>query len=161
MNQPKRTITAIVGMTKDRVIGKGGALPWRYSEDLKRFKRKTLDSTIIMGRKTWESIGSKPLPRRRNIVISSRVLTDIECYSSIERVLEQLDGQIWIIGGGQIYRTALNYCDAVDVTWIPEKIQGEGLVKFPVLDESQWQPQESVVNEFDPRLIHQLFVRRS
>ena len=155
----QKTITAIVAMNKDRVIGKDGGLPWHYSEDLKRFKRKTIDSTIIMGRKTWESIGSKPLPRRRNIVISSKELNDIECYSSIERTLEQLEGEIWIIGGGQIYQSALKFCHAVDVTWIPETIEGEGLVKFPPLHESTWLAGGIEINEQDGRLSHQLFTR--
>ncbi len=146
-------------MTKDRVIGKDGDIPWHYSEDLKRFKRKTIDSTIIMGRKTWESIGSKPLPRRRNIVISSRKLKDVECCSSIESALENVEDKVWIIGGGQIYQASLDYCDAVDITWIPETIEGEGIVKFPELDHSQWQAGEVVVNEFDDRLHHQLFSR--
>ncbi len=148
-------------MTNDRVIGKDGGLPWRYSEDLKRFKRKTIDSTIIMGRKTWESIGSKPLPRRRNIVISSRQFENIECYTSIETALEQLEGQIWIIGGGLIYQATLKFCHAVDVTWIPETVEGQGLVKFPELNESTWQAKELITNEFDQRLTHQLFVRKA
>lgn len=158
MNKSK-TITAIVAMTEDRVIGKDGGLPWRYPVDLKRFKSKTLDSAIIMGRKTWESIGSKPLPRRRNIVISSRNITEVESYNSIEDALKQVDGEVWIIGGGQIYQASLDYCDAIDITWIPETVDGEGLVKFPLLDESTWQGGDIIINENDCRLSHQVFMR--
>ena len=161
MTSIQKTVTAIVAMTNDRVIGKDGDIPWHYPEDQKRFKRITIDSTIVMGRKTWESIGSKPLPRRRNIIISSRQLENIECYASIERTLEQLEGSIWVIGGGQIYREALKFCDAIDVTWIPETVEGEGLIKFPELDDANWQAQELITNEFDPRLTHQLFIRKS
>jgi len=155
-----KPITAIVAMNHDRVIGKNGDLPWHYSEDLKRFKRKTIDATVIMGRRTWESIGSKPLPRRRNIVISTNPVTNAECYTSIETAIDQIDDDIWIIGGGLIYNSALKYCDAVDVTWVPEKIEGENLVRFAELDPDLWQAGELVVNENDPRLTHQLFTRK-
>ena len=161
MNNPQRNITAIVAMNRDRVIGKQGGLPWYFSEDLKRFKQKTIDSTVIMGRKTFESIGSKPLPKRRNIVITRGNIEQIESYTSIEQALEQVDGSIWIIGGGQIYETALAYCDAVDVTWIPLKVEGENLVHFAQLDERQWQAGELMTNQFDARLTHQLFTRKN
>ena len=153
------SIIAIVAMNKDRVIGKDGGLPWHFSEDLKRFKRKTIDSTIIMGRKTFESIGSKPLPRRRNIVISSNKVRDAECYTSIKNALSHVNGVIWIIGGGQIYNSSLKYCNAVDVTWIPVVINGENLVKFAPLDPAHWHYGDLVVNNNDPRLTHQLFTR--
>ena len=159
MTSIERTVTAIVAMNKDRVIGKDGGIPWHYSEDQKRFKRETIDSTIIMGRKTWESIGSKPLPRRRNIVISSRNITEVESYNSIEEALKHANGEIWIIGGGQIYLASLDYCNAIDITWIPEKVEGEGLIKFPPLDESNWQSGEVMINEIDNRISHQLFSR--
>ena len=159
MNQSKH-ISAIVAMTKDRIIGKDGDIPWHYSEDLKRFKRLTVGSIIIMGRKTWESIGSKPLPRRRNIVISRTTLTDIESYNSVEDALKNVKGSVWIIGGGQIYQSAIEFCQTIDVTWIPEKVEGEGLVKFPQLHESNWIAGEIEINENDRRLSHQLFTRK-
>ena len=65
-------------------IGKNGKLPWHISEDLQNFKKLTLESTILMGRKTWESLPIKPLPKRRNIVLSSKKVADVECYTSIE-----------------------------------------------------------------------------
>ena len=154
-----RSIIAIVAMNQDRVIGKDGDLPWRFSQDLKRFKRKTIDATVIMGRKTWESIGSKPLPRRRNIVISRSHVANTECYNSIETAIEQVDDDIWIIGGGQIYDSSLKFCTAVDVTWIPVTVDGENLVRFSQLDPDFWQAGELLINEQDPRLTHQLFTR--
>lgn len=155
-----KPIAAIVAMNQDRIIGKDGGLPWHYPEDLKRFKRKTIDGTIIMGRKTWESIGSKPLPGRRNIVISRNPLANVECYNSIERAIDQVDGGIWIIGGGLIYNSALKFCDAVDVTWVPEKIEGENLVRFADLEPDLWHAGEIIANEYDSRLMHQLFTRK-
>ena len=154
------SITAIVAMNQDRVIGKDGGLPWHFSEDLKRFKRKTLDATIIMGRKTWQSIGSKPLPGRRNIVLSRHTVANAESYTSIERALAEIDDDIWIIGGGQIYDSALEFCDTVDVTWIPLDVEGENLVRFAELDPDLWHAGEPIVNEYDARLIHQVFTRK-
>ena len=160
MTKP-RSIIAIVAMNQDRVIGKDGDLPWHYSEDLKRFKRKTIGATIIMGRKTWESIGSRPLPERRNIVISRSPVANIECYSSVEKAVEEVDDDIWIIGGGQIYNCALVYCDAVDVTWVTDKVEGENLVRFDTLDADTWQAGKKTVNTHDARLTHQLFTRKN
>ena len=147
-------------MNQERIIGKDGGLPWHYSEDLKRFKRKTIDATVIMGRKTWESIGSKPLPRRRNIVISRKPVANVESYTSIKTAINQVDGDIWIIGGGQIYNSSLEYCNAVDVTWIEVKVDGENLVRFTDLDAEFWDAGEKIVNEDDARLVHQLFTRK-
>lgn len=154
-------IRAIVAMNEQGIIGKGGGLPWHYSEDLKRFKRKTIGSTIIMGRKTWESIDSKPLPGRRNIVISSKPVTGVECYTSIENAVSRADGDIWIIGGGQIYSAALKFCDGLDVTWVPDRVYGEKLVRFPDIDPDKWHPGEKIVNELDDRLVHQIFTRKA
>ena len=156
-----RQIIAIVAMNQDRVIGKDGDLPWHYSEDLKRFKRKTMNATIIMGRKTWQSIGSKPLPGRRNIVISRNPVADVECYTSVQTAIDRVDNDTWIIGGGQIYDCALAFCDAVDVTWVADHVEGENLVRFAELEPSTWRPGEIVANEYDPRLTHQLFTRIS
>ena len=71
-------------------IGKKGSLPWYIPEDLKNFKKLTQNSTIIMGRNTWESLPIKPLPKRRNIVISSHNITDIEHYNSINACIDKL-----------------------------------------------------------------------
>ena len=88
-------------------IGKNGRLPWKLPEDLKKFKRLTLNSTIIMGRKTWESLTLKPLPKRRNIVLTSNPIKNVETYPSIESCIKSLNRnnikEIFIIGGSQIY----------------------------------------------------------
>lgn len=153
-------ITALVAMTKDRVIGRDGGLPWHYPEDLKRFKHLTLGSTVIMGRKTWESIGCKPLPQRRNIVISRNPVANAECYTSVAQALAVCDSPIWIIGGGEIYTASLDVCTAIDVTWVPDHIEGETLVRFPELDTHVWQAGQIIADEFDARLGHQLFTRK-
>ena len=75
-------------MNEDRVIGRDGTLPWHYSQDLKRFKRLTTGSTIIMGRNTYESIGSKPLPNRDNRVVTRSRFENVACFSSVDDALD-------------------------------------------------------------------------
>ena len=155
---------AFVAMNQQRVIGINGGLPWHYSADLKRFKRCTLHSTIIMGRLTWESIGSKPLPKRRNIVVSrsgrEHVPNDVECYSSIELALEACgDDDFWIIGGGQIYTASMHYLNFLDITLVPDAINDKEAIYFPEIDLEKWQLLSSMPIEEDPRLINTQYIR--
>ena len=103
-------------------IGKNGQLPWHVSEDLKNFKKITLDSTIIMGRKTWESLPFKPLPNRRNIVLSNSKISDIEVYHSIDDCIKKLKQQsvskIFIIGGSSLYEKFFIYATHLHITFI-------------------------------------------
>ncbi len=87
-------------------IGINNKLPWYFSEDLQKFKSLTLNSTIVMGRKTWDSLKIKPLPKRRNIVLSSKKINDVECYKSIEELMNNLNNKssFFVIGGSQIYK---------------------------------------------------------
>ena len=87
-------------------IGINNKLPWHFSEDLQKFKSLTLNSTIVMGRKTWESLKIKPLPKRKNIVLSSKKINDVECYKSIEELMNSLNNEssFFAIGGAQIYK---------------------------------------------------------
>ena len=135
---------AIVAMTRDNVIGLEGQIPWHYTGDLKRFKCRTLDSTIVMGRLTWESIGSKPLPLRRNIVISSQPVSDVECFTEVEAALSACEeSDTWIIGGGQIYKAALHWVSLLDVTYVPDMIDNSDAVMFPTIDLRIWEIQET------------------
>ena len=77
----------LVAVSPEGIIGKDNSIPWHYSADLKRFKRLTLGKTVIMGRRTWESLPVKPLPDRRNIVITQSSLEDVECFQSIDNAL--------------------------------------------------------------------------
>jgi dihydrofolate reductase len=150
---------AIVAMSAERVIGQAGSLPWHYPEDLKRFKGLTLDTTIIMGRRTWESIGSKALPGRQNKVITRATLNHVPCFASVEAALDSCSGDIWFIGGAQLYTEALKYCNFVDVTWVPDHVEGENLVYFPELDRPQWGAGPRLAFATDPRLACQRFTR--
>lgn len=160
MNQRSTTCSAIVAINPDRVIGVDGGLPWHYSEDLKRFKRLTLGGTIIMGRHTWESIGGRPLPGRRNLVLTHQTLDGVETFSRIEEALSSCDGDVWFIGGGQVYAAALPFCQRVDVTFVPDLVGGDNLVYFPELDPEKWLAGERRVLEGDPRLSCCLYTLR-
>ncbi len=151
-------IGAFVAISANGVIGLGGDLPWHYLEDLKRFKQVTMGSTVIMGRKTWDSLPKRPLPGRRNIVISRAGVADVEHYNSVAAAITAADEPIWIIGGAQIYMAAMPYCDTLDITRVPDVINDSGAVRFPALDNS-WQIVESWINESDPRLRHEVRAR--
>ena len=109
-------------------IGKNGKLPWHISEDLQNFKKLTLDSTILMGRKTWESLPIKPLSKRRNIVLSSKEVPDAECYTSIEECVEKLNDEgiqkLFVIGGSTVYRNFIHRADELHITYVDEMTQG-------------------------------------
>lgn len=151
---------AIAAMNHDNVIGLDGDIPWHYSEDLKRFKQTTLDSTIIMGRLTWESIGSKALPRRRNIVISRSTVENVEYYNNIDTAIEQCaQDDIWFIGGGQIYQAVMPILNLLDITYVPDKIDSPNVVVFPEIDPSIWQVTSQQKLE-DSELVNMIYQRR-
>ena len=135
-----KKISIIVAMSKNRVIGVKNSLPWHISEDLKRFKRLTTGYPIIMGRKTFESIG-KPLPERRNIVISRNQnlkVQDIEVVKSIEDALKICSSEnlIYIIGGEQIYNLAMPYANNIHLTEVNKEVEGDAF--FPEFDKNEW-----------------------
>ena len=109
-------------------IGKDGVLPWYISEDLQNFKTLTLGSTILMGRNTWESLPVKPLPERRNIVLSSKTLSDVECYTSIEECIVALDSdgieKLFVIGGSTVYQNFIHQTDELHITLVDEMTEG-------------------------------------
>ena len=127
-------ISAIVAMSENRVIGKGNRLPWRLPEDLKRFKELTVGNVVIMGRKTFESIG-KPLPQRENVVITRQKevsYSGVHMAHSLEEALKWAEGrskEIFIIGGEEIYRLALPYLDRLYLTLVQAQIEGDAF--FP------------------------------
>ena len=150
----------IAAVSPDGVIGLDGDLPWHYSADLKRFKRLTIGKTVIMGRLTWESLPKKPLVGRRNVVITSRNLEGVECFPDIPTALEACEGDVWFIGGARIFEEAMAYADVIDLTYVPDRVEGEGTVHFPTIDEDVWDggPLETHVD--DTRLERRIFRRR-
>lgn len=122
-------LIGIVAIAKNYAIGKDGKLPWHYSADLKFFKRTTLNSAIVMGFNTWESIG-KPLPKRFSIVLSrSREIEDqpnaivMRSKEEVVALSKYLKGDIFLIGGAETYKTFADVIDKWIVTEIPETVE--------------------------------------
>ena len=124
-------IGILVAVSPEGVIGKDNSIPWHYSADLKRFKRLTVDNTVIMGRNTWESLPVKPLPNRRNIVITRNDIAGIDCFRSIDDALQSCEGNVWFIGGSGIYEEAMDKAEIIEMTLVPDKITGNNCVYFP------------------------------
>ena len=116
----------IAALARNRVIGRDGKLPWHLPEDLKRFKQLTTGHTVVMGRKSFESIG-KPLPDRRNVVLSSHPVPGIETYTSISDLLKALSAEstVFIIGGGEVFRQMLPLADALYLTLLDHDVEGD------------------------------------
>jgi len=135
-------ISIIVAVSEDWGIGRDNELLWHISEDLKRFKRLTSGNTVIMGKKTWESLPRKPLSGRKNIVLTDNLQETIK-YSvtaySIEDALSKCekDGEIFIIGGGSIYRQFMPIADRLYITHVHKKSPAD--IYFPEIDLSIWE----------------------
>lgn len=138
------TLTGIVAMTPERVIGRAGDLPWHLPADLAFFKRTTSGHPIVMGRSTFESIG-RPLPKRRNIVLTRQPGWSAEGVETIHTpdALSTLDlcAQVFIIGGAEVYRTFLPQLDQLLVTHIHQTYAGD--TYFPEF-ESYFLPPETL-----------------
>ena len=136
-------ITVIAAVARNRVIGSGGEMPWRITEDFAFFKRTTMGHPMVMGRETFDSIG-RPLPGRRSIVITrSRNWRHdgVEVAGSMPVALDLAAGgrggeEIFVIGGGQIYRLAMPLADRLLITEVD--LEPEGEVTFPRIDKSVW-----------------------
>jgi len=149
----------LVAVSPEGIIGKDNTIPWHYSTDLKRFKRLTTGNTIIMGRKTWESLPKKPLPERRNIVITRSSIDDVECFRSIDDALQTCEGDIWFIGGAGIYEEAMQKVDVIDMTLVPDKVKGNDCIYFPKIDKT-WKEGETNYLDNHPKLKHKKYTRR-
>jgi len=135
-------------------IGSDGKLPWHISEDLKNFKSLTLNSTVIMGRKTWDSLLYKPLPNRRNIVFSKTQKRDVETYKSLNECLVQLErdkvDKIFIIGGRSIYKlfySVADYLHITDVKLINKDINEFFPIRYKVIKKEFDQINQVVLNQ--------------
>lgn len=132
----------VVAVARNGAIGIDGKLPWRIPEDMKHFKNVTLGHAVIMGRKTWESIG-KPLVERRNIVVSrSATYDDVEVVRNVEDALTrawEFDDEPRVIGGGEIYRVALPRATRIFLTEVDRDVAADAFFTF---DRSFWREVE-------------------
>ncbi len=128
-------LAMIVAMGRNRVIGRDGALPWHLPADLRWFKQKTMGHAVIMGRRTWDSVG-KPLPGRRSIILS-RSMSQAPAGAELVRTLEGArelcrdDSEPFIVGGGEVYRLALPEAGRIYLTLVD--LEPEGDATFPML----------------------------
>lgn len=133
-------IILIAARSTQGVIGIDNQLPWHLPADLKRFKETTSGHPIIMGRNTWESLG-RPLPNRRNIVISRSKgfeAIDAECFTSLEEALAACESneQVFIIGGANVYEQAIEFADEMLITEVQTDVVGDA--HFPEFEEEDW-----------------------
>jgi dihydrofolate reductase len=147
----------MAAIARNGVIGRGGELPWHLPDDMRRFRRTTMGHVLVMGRKTYESIG-RPLPGRTTVVVTrQRAWPDaaggplppgLLVAPSVREALDlagSIDDEVFVQGGAQIYAEALPLADVLDITWV--EAEPEGDTRFPDLDWSQWT--ESTREAFD------------
>ena len=148
-------VSIIAAVAENGIIGRDGKLPWHLSEDLRRFKRLTMGHTIVMGRRTWESIG-RPLPGRRMVVVSRQPqyrarpegVEVAACLNDALRIAEAAgDDEVFIIGGAELYRAALIKADRLYLTRVRAKVAGD--TYFPEVDWQQWRLLESEKHDAD------------
>lgn len=134
------TVSLIVAMAQNGIIGRGNALPWRLSEDLKRFKAATLGKPILMGRRTFESIG-RALPGRVNLVLTrdrAWSAPGVIVVHSVEEALAQAGAasELMVIGGADVYRQVMPFARRIYLTHVHAEVRGD--TYFPAFDPSQW-----------------------
>lgn len=157
-------IYQIVAMAENRVIGKDNKLPWHFPEDLKHFRALTTGSTVIMGRKTYESIG-KPLPNRENFVLTRdprhqmkltldaeiKMFPNIRFFGSFDEALKHVKtGNVFVIGGAELYKQTLNRVDGIHLTRIHAQYDGDAY--YPEIPENFDEVEIQVLREADPKI---------
>ncbi|MDD9148820.1 MULTISPECIES: dihydrofolate reductase [unclassified Sporolactobacillus] len=156
-------ISFLVAMDRNRLIGRGNDLPWHLPADLRYFKKITTGHPVIMGRKTFESIG-KPLPGRKNIVLtrdSEFRYENVAVFHSAEDFLKSgisFGKECFVIGGAQIFETFIAYADRLYITCIDAEFEGD--TYFTAFDEEKWRPVSEIQGTLDRKNVfpHTFFV---
>nr|AIA18247.1 Dihydrofolate reductase [uncultured bacterium] len=138
-------ISIIVAMTPERLIGAAGRLPWYLPEDLRRFRARTMGHAMVMGRKTFSSLG-RALPGRRNLVVSRNpnppVVEGVEWFTSLDDAIDFArragEAECFIAGGTEIYAEALSKADRMYVTYVQRDFPFQGDTYFPIWDQTHW-----------------------
>jgi dihydrofolate reductase len=148
-------ISLVVASSRNGVIGKDGGLPWHISSDLKLFKQITMGKPVIMGRKTWDSLPRKPLPGRRNIVISRKAdltVDGAEFVSGVDKALASAcvdhPPEVAVIGGGEIYRLFWPLANQIYLTEVDLDVEGDTF--FPKINSDEWDLLGSEAHERGP-----------
>jgi dihydrofolate reductase len=149
----------IAAMDPMGVVGNKGKLPWHFPKDLQYFKAMTSGNIVIMGRKTWESLPVKPLPKRVNIVFSRTLSPKDAPGASVVKDTEELkeiiiglpEKQIFLIGGAQLYTEFIDWCDDLVITHVKKCHKGD---TYFLWDWMQWEPVRDVYQDEDIRIVH-------
>lgn len=155
-------VSLVAAMAENRVIGRSGGLPWHLPKDLQHFKRLTLDHTVIMGRKTFQEI-KQPLANRRNVVISRTPgfqPRGVTVVPSLEEALAlgATEGEVFVIGGGEIFRLALPRADRLYLTVVHATVEGDTF--FPPFDLETWALEEEEHHPADAKHAYSFTFRR-
>lgn len=155
-------MSLVAAMAENRVIGRGGGLPWRLPDDLRHFKKLTVDHTVIMGRKTFEEI-KRPLDNRRNVVISRNPGFRPRGVTVVPTLREALalgatEEEVFVIGGGEIYRLALPVADRLHLTVVHAAVEGD--TTFPAFEEGDWVLVQEEYHPVDQRHEHAFTIRQ-
>ena len=141
------SLSIIVAMTEDQVIGKNGKIPWEIPDDMALFKKLTLGNTVVMGRKTYQSLPDRfrPLPNRYNIVVSKTLRPEpgVVVCPTIEEALTKAEAHhkpVFILGGATLYEAALRLATALHVSHVKARYAGE--ILFPAIDWNDWRMEE-------------------
>lgn len=164
-------ISLIAAASKNRVIGAKNRLPWHLPEDLKFFRQKTLNHICIMGRKTFESVGSKPLPHRMCVIVTRKQGFDApgcHVFHSLDEALDfakmqteisnEWGDEVFVCGGADIYAQAINKANKVYLTLIDQEFEGD--VHFPKMDTNVWDLVEKIDNDGPISFSFCTFVRK-
>lgn len=145
--------TIVVAVSQNGIIGRDGDMPWRLSTDLKRFKTLTIGKPLVVGRKTYQSFGNKPLPGRPHVVVSRSAQIehpDVTMAQSLAQAIglaeslarEQGGDEIIIAGGGEVYAQAMAIVDRLCVTYVETHVEGD--TSFPDIDNALWKVVEAI-----------------
>ncbi len=145
-------ISIIVAIARNYAIGRNNDLLWHLPADLKRFKQITSGKCVVMGKKTWESLPIKPLPGRKNIIITDNPDDCFNCSftaNSINDAIKQCSdsGEVFVIGGGSVYRQFMDIADRLYITWVDRDYEADTF--FPEISADIWEPIATSDDHFD------------
>ena len=156
------TVGLIWAQSTNGVIGVGGGLPWSLPDDLAHFKRATLDSTVVMGRRTWDSLPRKPLPGRSNVVVTRNPAFHAEGATTVASLSEAFEAaetdRVFCIGGEELFEYALPFADVLEMTLIHEVFEGDA--HMPDIDWAQWHLDSEEFHPPDDRHSHGFTFKR-
>ncbi len=155
-------IAMIVAVAEDNVIGAGNTIPWYCPADLQYFKRTTLGSPVLMGRKTYQSLKIKPLPGRQNIIVtrdSELACEGCDVVASLEDglALASNEEKLFIIGGADIYRQSMSLAEELYITYVEVKVDGDRF--FPEVDLSEWKLAREQSYQADEKNLHNMIFK--